>query len=318
MKHLKFILFLLICVAQLTVNSQSLANLVISSTPKFTLHKENGKHWIRVEFEIKNISTSYAKFLSHGINVFYSFSKDSILNNDTVTLKVFPSEISKNYNAYGVAEEAPFFILPYQKRKITSPKIYLPDVDILNGHKYFIIHINPEIAEFPFFNPLCHVEEDYSDNIKIFLHSLKPAQEYAIEQPSNIDVHPPGLYPDLKLAVSKISSSIQTNSQTGVKFKEYKFTCSITNTSNVTAVIDSVHSLTIQSWQAATCKSAKLAGAGGRKVVTGITKIKPGETIVVENQTATQPINATTKIHVELIYKAKEKDLMNNKVCITQ
>ncbi len=121
--------------------------------------------------------------------------------------------------------------------------------------------------------------------------------------------------PDLSLEVSGVTHSIETNSQTGVVFKEYKFTCTVKNVSEWTAVLDENHKLTIQSYRVSTCTGASVGGAGGRLVGQNLTQILPGETVVFENQSANQPPKATTKIRVELLY-AIDSNLANNKSCI--
>jgi hypothetical protein len=121
---------------------------------------------------------------------------------------------------------------------------------------------------------------------------------------------------DLKLNVSNVTSSIQTNSATGVVYKEFSFTCTIKNIGEGVAIINPTKNLIIQSNRVNDCNSASLGGAGGRIVGQNLTQILPGESIVLQNQTANQPPDATTKISVELKYGGIDSNLANNKACL--
>jgi hypothetical protein len=121
---------------------------------------------------------------------------------------------------------------------------------------------------------------------------------------------------DLKLKVSEVTSAVKTNAETGVAYKEYTFTCTIKNIGEGVAIINSFKNLIIQAYRVNDCNSANLGGAGGRIVGQNLIQILPGESIVLQNQTANQPPDAITKISVELKYGGIDSNLVNNKACL--
>jgi hypothetical protein len=123
---------------------------------------------------------------------------------------------------------------------------------------------------------------------------------------------------DLKLSVSNVTTSTYTDAGTGVKYKAYNFTCTIKNIGEGIAIINSTKKLTYQAYRVNDCNSNNLGPAGGANLGLGygLVQIMPGESIVLQNQNAGQPLDAITKIKVELLYGGDDADLTNNNACL--
>jgi hypothetical protein len=236
---------------------------------------------ITFDLEFKNIGLATANLTGIKTRCFLSTGNDEIVITDPNIIHIGTSE--KGYRGDDTAPLAPGQSRIFKGLTVTT----FEGKDLILSPALWVYLDVTEVIE----------ESNDNNNVMYYTHELpKPA--------------------DLKLEVSNVTSAIKTNAETGAVYRLYTFTCTITNIGEGVAIINNSKNLIIQSYRATACNTPNIEGAGGRLVGGNLTRISPGESVVLQDQTANQPSDATTKIRVELKYGGIDSYLKNNVICL--
>ena len=266
-------------------------DLLVKAT-QFRLDGINKKIYFKVE--LLNIGDAPCT-INSTFNIQTSLSTDNTIGND------MPSG--------GRAIPVSFIIEP-GTIKLLNEEFFLSynEIENLQTHPYCVIEIRN-------INP--NLESNTENNTAIYKHGFpRKKGEGVVKQSGDLPVKQVERFVDLQLSAINVVREIKTD-VAGKQYKEYTYDAVIKNIGTADAVIDLDKPVTLQYRTVISCQDTTGDNAATRPLDPNVAYIiKPGRSFVLTGRKATQAVDATTAILIELVFAGNERNLYNNVACI--